>query len=174
MPRSFKLTLVSVLILSAACGRHGPREGDQVVSPRRVSNSEPVADNPNRVFGDDGELLESNLRIASLTLPRGLTPRFTAGRQHTFETTLPAEQVQRYFGPRLITGNVERIGDGAIYRSASVRGAPASAARVDVAILPLSTHRYSVSITELAVVPEHLPTEDAIRAALHNQQEEAR
>ncbi|MBK8171317.1 MAG: hypothetical protein IPK60_13355 [Sandaracinaceae bacterium] len=165
---------MAVSIAMSGCSKHAVREGDQVVPRARLDRGQMPADNPNRLYDDNGELLESNLRIASLALPRGLTEKFTEGRLHSYETTVPAEKLQRYFGPRLITGSVERIGEGAIYRMANVRGAPSSSPRVDVAILPLSTQRYSVAITELARETAHPPSEESLREALRVREEQAR
>ena len=163
----------ALLPLASGCRRHVPAVGDQVVSRERVRAQSRVIDDPSHLFADDGTLLESNQRLLGLALPRGLTERYVAGRQHTYESNVVAEKLQQYFGPRLVTGNVERIGEGVVYRNATVRGSSAST-RVDVAILPLANHRYSIAITELYVPPAHMPNEQLIEDALRRQSAEAR
>ena len=41
---------------------------------------------------------------------------------HTYYTDVPMIKVQRYFGPRLLTGEVQQLPSGAIYRRATPRG----------------------------------------------------
>lgn len=98
---------VAVSIAMSGCSKHAVREGDRY--PRaRLDRGQMPADNPNRLYDDSGELLQSNLRIASLALPRGLTEN-SPNVACTVTTTVPAEKLQRYFGPRLITGSVSGL-----------------------------------------------------------------
>jgi len=65
--------------------------------------------------------------------------------------------VLSYFGPMLVTGKVERQGKGAVYRTASVRGAEVSPTKVDVSILDIGNGLTRVSITELPPPPAYPP-----------------
>lgn len=169
----FATVCLGALVCAGGCRRTAPRAGDQVVSRERIAASARVVENPARLFGEDGELLKSNMTLFGLPLPRGLTERYVAGRQHSYESGVQAEKLHAYFGPLLVTGNVERVGEGVIYRNATVRQSSGSA-RVDVAIFPLANHRTSVSITELYVPPSRPPNESLIEEALRRQNAQAR
>jgi hypothetical protein len=63
-----------------------------------------------------------------------------------------------YFGPRLVTGQVDRVGAGAVFREAAPRNARGSVVKLDVGI-----HPSAAGGTRLEI--EELPTQNAARGA---------
>ena len=84
---------------------------------------------------------------------------------HVYRIRAPIDRVLAYFGPMMITGNVERRGKGAIYKRASVRGAEMNPTKVDVAILEVGSNLVRVSVTELPPPPKHVPSDSQTKAA---------
>ena len=76
---------------------------------------------PDPLYDDEGNLLESDRVVAGLRLPRGLDTIVDDDRVHIYETRVPITKVHRYFGPRLITGEVDQLGSGAVFRAAVPR-----------------------------------------------------
>ena len=110
------------------------------------------------LYDAEGQLRESDEVIAGLPLPRGLELDRHAGRRHVYRTSLSRAKLAAYFGPRLFTGAVDRVGgDGAIYRAATVQGARGSAVRLDVSILPIGG-RTRVEVFELPPLPVNPPS----------------
>ena len=120
---------------------------------------------PRSLFGANGELLPSDEVVAGLALPRGIEDLRHDGRQHVFYMGVAVARVQGYFGPRLVTGEVERVGDGAVFRRAVPRDARGGVVRMDVSITPVSRQRTRVEIREIPPAP-HAFDEDATRRQL--------
>lgn len=133
------------------------REGEDTETAAR-----PASEGP---FGPDGELRESDRKIAGLPLPRGLEPIRELDRRHVYRATVPLDAVMRYFGPRLLTGQVDRMGEGAIYRRAVAKDARGAAVELDVSILPAAGGT-RVEITEIRPPPPKPPPLDEIRQKL--------
>lgn len=107
-----------------------------------------LAPRPDALYGADGVLLPSEERVVGIVLPRGLRAVGRAERRYFFESDEPVEALQRYLGPRLITGEVEPVGSGVIFRRAAPRDARGADVRVDVLVAASSAARSSVTITE--------------------------
>lgn len=90
---------------------------------------------PVSIYGPDGALLASTEKIGVVVLPMGLTPDASAPDQFEFDSQVPIEKLVAFFGDELETAVVERVGNGAIYRNAKVRG-HAGPERYDVTVLP--------------------------------------
>ena len=134
MNRRLVVTLAAALI---ACGGEDVVEVPETVEP---PPAEPEAPRTGRrateLYGTDGQLLESGETVAGLRLPRGLESIREEERRHVYLTDVPLTKVQRYFGPRLLTGQVDRLGDGAVYRRATPRDAQGGTVYLDVSIIP--------------------------------------
>ncbi|MEM6958249.1 MAG: hypothetical protein AAF411_01105 [Myxococcota bacterium] len=156
-------SLFAVLILAFGCGP------DEVVqAPDRIDEVEPATrERPARqdqfLYDEEGNLRESDETVAGLVLPRGLELTREAERTHIYSTPVPRDKLLAYFGPRLFTGAVDAIGDGAIYRGARVNGARGSEVRLDVSVLRTGA-RTRVEITELPPMPANLPTPAEVQA----------
>ncbi|MGB8329934.1 MAG: hypothetical protein WCE62_07385 [Polyangiales bacterium] len=168
MHRLLLLASLALLVLAAACtskrdqgdpGRQGaaPSEEQSVVAPKQG----PVTRN----YDSEGRLLPSEDYVAGVRLPRGAQLFREDELQHVYRIRAPIDKVLAYFGPMMVTGNVERRGKGAVYKRASVRGAEISPTKLDVSILEVGSSMTRISITELPPPPEHVPTSDQTKAA---------
>jgi len=152
---------VTVLVAAVASGCGGP-DGDE--EPRRVllpeADRAPAAPRREPMFGGDGQLLESEEVIAGLTLPRGLEPSLTEERRHVYLSHVPIHSLKQYFGQRLVTGEVDAVQDGAIYRNAVPRDARGGVVRLEVSILPVSRHETRIEVVEIRP-PQAAPPSEA-------------
>ena len=130
---------------------------DAVVSPTAApAPSAPVTAAPPAelpLFDEHGRLLPSELRVAGLTLPRGLRERPAPRREYVYETDVPVDKVLAYFGPRLFTPHVDRVGHGAIYRQAKPLEERGVALSLDVSVLPTSHGGSRIHIHDLPPPP---------------------
>lgn len=118
-----------------------------------------------RNYDAQGRLLPSDDYVAGIPLPRG-TEVFREGeRLHVYRIREPIDKVLAYFGPMMITGNVERRGSGAVYKGASVRGAEVNPTKVDVSILELDRALTRISVTELPPATKYAPPPSQTKAA---------
>ncbi len=101
--------------------------------------------------------------IAGLPLPRGLEPILNEGREHVYRTKVPLEKLQRYFGPRLLTGRVEPLGGGVVYRGARPRDARGGVVPLDVKLVPGAAGT-RVEIIEVPPEPQRPPSLEQLQA----------
>ncbi len=153
MTRSSLALLVALCL--AACGS-GDRDAEG--RPSEVLPEVAVEAAPERVtpslYDEEGNLRPSDVRVAGLTLPMGLTPNVTEERVHTYLSDVPIARLLRYFGPRLTTGQVEeRPGGGATYRAAVPREVTTGAVQMDVTIMPVPGPRALIEISEIPPEP---------------------
>jgi len=151
------LALILLAFALAACGQDAEERPPAPV----VAETEATvrAENPNRLYDEEGNLLESNVVVAGLRLPRGLEEAGEAERLHAYRTGVPIEKLLAYIGPRLITGQVDRHGSGATFREAVPRDARGGIVKLDVAIVPMNRTTTRMEIRELPPVPTNPPTE---------------
>jgi len=155
----YRVSVIGVLgLLLAACGGddEGSPDGVEVIVDRAPEREEPRSPRGDDRFDENGDLLESDERVAGLILPRGMSPEPSVDRQRTFSTRVSHQKVLRYVGPRLQTGEVERHGDVVIYRNAVARDARGAQVHMDVRVMPVPTGGTQLIITEY----EPLPTEE--------------
>lgn len=114
------------------------------------------------LYDSDGLLLPSDIRVAGLVLPRGLERTHEGERSHEFlSARVPLPKLLAYFGPRLMTGQVDRYGEGVVYRRAVPKEAKGGVVRLDVELMPRgSTTR--VRIHEVPPVPTERPSEQEL------------
>ena len=162
----------AVALGCSACGSPEP-VGEPVFDPPTTPVGAPES-GPERVsiYDAAGELRESDQVVAGLRLPRGLEKKLDLDRQHVYETRVPLAKVQRYFGPRLHTGNVSRVGEGATFRGATPRGATGAVVKLDVSIVPAGEGIVQVNIYELPPAPAQARTEAEIRAIVEREERE--
>ncbi|MEM9075056.1 MAG: hypothetical protein AAGE52_41550 [Myxococcota bacterium] len=108
------------------------------------------------LYDEEGNLQASDEVLAGLPLPLGLTLERQVDRRHIYSSRIPIEKIVGFFGPKLFTGNVTRIGDGAVYRGATLVGVE-NAPRFTVSVIAAGTQT-RVEIEELPPVPETPPT----------------
>lgn len=156
----------------AGCGDDGDRSQASQAAQGDDEPAEP-ADGLERepLYAPDGSLLESDEAVAGLTLPKGLEPFRDEDRRHVYRTEVPLEKLQKYFGPRLMTGEVERIGEGAIFRNAVARDAEGAKVHMDVKILP-GVNSTRVEIEEIPPAPKNPPSLEELRERARDKKRE--
>jgi hypothetical protein len=142
--------------------------------PPRSTIDEPAPPAPPPIYGEDGELLESDQRVAGLILPRGLEEVLREQHRYVFRSSAPVIQVQRYFGPRLITGQVDALPTGGVaYRDAVPREAREVAVHLDVIIEPSSVAQSRIEILEHPPPMTAPPSEEEAIRRLRERVEQA-
>jgi hypothetical protein len=162
---------IALVVLAGCRSEPVARERRGTGSPTRASEAEPAEapSRPLRTFDVEGRLIPSDEYIAGIRLPRGVELFRADELTHVYRIRAPIDRVLAYFGPMMITGNVERRGKGAIYKRASVRGAEVNPTKVDVSILEVGSNLVRISVTELPPPPAHIPTSSRTRAAARDQ-----
>lgn len=161
---------VSLIVLSALTGctfESTPDSRGQTGAAAKQAD-EPEADKPTpftRNYDPQGRLLPSDQYVAGVRMPRGAELFLEEDLRHVYRIRASIDKVLAYFGPMMITGNVERRGKGAIYKRASVRGAEVSPTKLDVSILEVGSSMTRISITELPPPPAYIPSSEQTKAA---------
>ena len=171
------MRVVSVLLfcaLAASCSSKRHR----VEPPPSVDAAQPVADEreatpktapPRRIFDADGKLYPSDEYAGGIALPVGVELFRADELTRVYRIRAPIDKVLAYFGPRLITGNVKRMGDGAVYKRASVRGAEVNPTKIDVSILEIGRDLVRIQIRELPPESEFAPSVTQTKSAARDQ-----
>ncbi len=162
--------VVLALVTFVACG-----DDDEASEPGAAATAAQTSESEQRahqtLYDADGNLLESDDVVAGLRLPRGLETILDHDREHIYESRVPIAKINRYFGPRLVTGDVSRRGSGAVFRAAVPRDARGGIVRLDVSILAAGRDRTRVTVYELPPVPTQPPPE---AVTLEHLEEDAR
>lgn len=147
------LLLSSFAALGAlACGDDAPPStegvGREVIEPPPRA----VEDESARLYDAEGVPLASDVVVAGLVLPRGLTKidALSSTRRHVYRSEIPAARLLRYFGPRLTTMQIDRAGERVTYVEAIPRGVRGGIVKLDVTIQPSSAEEARVEILERA------------------------
>ena len=140
----------------------------RLLTPRNLTEERKQLRARARVADAEGRLLPSEQRVAGIVLPRGL--REVRKRDNTwyFHSRASLEALQAYFGPRLLTGQVDLGGRGTVTfvnaqpkddkakRSVTVRIGPA----------PSSPRENQVYISEAAFRPVNPPNAVQVQAQI--------
>lgn len=174
MRRTSLLCASSALLL--ACSSPPSLDGvGEVVA--EAPPPEPVAAPDSDIYDEAGQLRESDERIAGLIVPRGLTKvaELSAPRRHVYVSDVPHTKVLRYFGPRLLTMQVEHRGSQVVYEQATPRGVRGGVVQLDVSIEPTSNGTTYVEIYERPPPPPPgvVISEDEIRRHFRERQRNA-
>lgn len=163
------LAATMCVVSAAGCSHH--REAASAGRAPAAERTEPQAKTHARVspYGPDGNLRASDQVVAGLRLPLGLEHLYDQDRRHSYRTSVPIGKVIAYFGPRLMTGEVQRVGPGAIFRHAIPKGVRGGAVKLDVSILAASSGT-RVEISEIRPPPEHPPSIEEIQRELRAKQ----
>ena len=140
-----------------------PAEPPPAAAAEKTSAEDSTSAPGQPLYGADGKLLPSDEFLAGLRLPRGLQFFRRDHLETIYRTEVPLKDVLAYFGPLLTTGKVDRIGEGAIYREATVRGAEMNPTKVEVSILPAS-HLTRVAILQIPPPSKNAPPVQETRA----------
>ena len=163
--RFFALSLAITLTACSSKSRESaePQHSDAPANARMAEDATPKK--ISRDFDAQGRLLASDDYVVGIRLPRGSELVRQQSLEHVYRVRAPIDKVLAYFGPMMITGNVERRGKGAIYKRASVRGAEVNPTKVDVSILEIGERATRISVTELPPPPAHIPSTAETKAA---------
>jgi hypothetical protein len=167
MPMATRFFLVLFVAMLTACSskRQAPSEPPTAAPAQQQAEGEAPKPRPPRVFDVDGRLIPSNEYVAGVRLPKGVELFRVDELTHVYRMRAPIDRVLAYFGPMMITGNVQRRGKGAVYRRASVRGAEMNPTKVDLSIVEVGSNLVLITFTELPPPPEHVPGESQTKAA---------
>ena len=158
---------------TSACHSKKVDQGDVVfAAPKHVAEKPPEPP-PARVYDETGELVASSVKASGLSIPEGFTMMLDTEREHVFSTPVSIEKVERFFGPRLLTGRVTPIGHGVIFEQATVKEAVGSAVKVDVSITPGSDGLVIVRVQELEPPPLHPPSPEEVEKMMREMQKTA-
>jgi hypothetical protein len=166
--RRRRLAALALLLTLAGCAseRTARDERGKEASGTEAGATETLKKQPlMRNYDAQGRLLPSDDYVAGIRLPRGAQLFREDELLHVYRIQAPIEKVLAYFGPMMITGNVERRGKGAVYKGASVRGAEVNPTKVDVSILEVGSSLTRISVTELRPPSAHIPSSDQTKAA---------
>lgn len=100
------------------------------------------------LYDENGVPRESDIVVAGLTLPRGLTEieGLQQDRRHIYASVVPRAPLLRYFGPRLTTLDIRHEGNRVTYAEARPRAARGGIVLLDVTIRPSSTRGEEVRV----------------------------
>lgn len=164
-----RIRLSSLILLAAIAGcsakSNAPDQPVGVTQDEEAEEARAPKPRPPRIFDVEGRLIPSNEYIAGIRLPRGIELFRADEVTHVYRMRAPIDRVLAYFGPMMITGNVERRGKGAVYKRASVRGAEVNPTKVDLSILEVGSNLVRISVTELPPPPTHVPGASHTKAA---------
>jgi len=112
----------------------------------------------------EGRLLPSERVLGGLTLPRGLENEQQGNSRHLFEASVSAGKLVQYFGPRLLTGQVEPSGTGASFIGATPLRPTGTAYRMDVLISERGSNRSSliIRLTDAPTARPSAPTAEEL------------
>ncbi|MGB5193461.1 MAG: hypothetical protein WBN70_10815 [Polyangiales bacterium] len=165
--RTHLLSLVILAVIGGCSSK--PKVSDPPTAAEKKEEAAAAAEvqkpRPMRVFDVDGRLIPSDEYVAGVRLPRGVELFRADEVTHVYRMRAPIDKVLAYFGPMMITGNVERRGKGAVYKRASVRGAEVNPTKVDLSILEVGSNLVRISVTELPPPPTHIPGPSHTKAA---------
>lgn len=163
---TLRFTLLCLLGSLVASCRSAPEEATPTPAPRAEPAPKPTGvvepDKTMPSYDLRGALVPSEQFVVGIPLPEGLELFHEDELMHVYRIQAPIRKVLAYFGPMLITGRVERQGQGAVYRAASVRGSEVNPTKVEVSILDIGSGLTRVAITELPPPPAYPPTEDEV------------
>jgi hypothetical protein len=160
------LLLVSLSVLVACGEAEAPVAPTSVVPPPAPEEIEPEPGTPPSVTDAEGALLESDVVVSGLTLPRGLEVVTDEDRRHVYRTRSTIDQVVAYLGPRLSTAEVTRADRGEVTYGAARPTGATSGPRMDVSISPTSGRWTRL---EIVLEPETAlgePSEEEVRRRL--------
>ena len=162
-------SLLTLALIAAGAGCSQTNQAPD--APRREAASQPAAEeaepegHEERRYDGQGKLLPSDEYVVGVRMPRGAELYRREDLTHIYRLRAPIDKVLAYFGPMMVTGNVQRRGKGAVYKRASIRGAEISPTKVDLSIIDVGNSVVRIAITELPPPPTHVPSATETRAA---------
>lgn len=140
------LGVMGVAVALTGCGGNDAGSVEAIPEDEVVPRPAAIPTAREALLDADGKLLPSERVLAGLTLPRGLESEQSGNNRHLFEAPVPALKLVEYFGPRLLTGQVEPNGTGASFINAIALRPSGTAYHMDVIITERGSHRSSLII----------------------------
>ncbi len=168
------IVLAIAITLLSACSSEPRTEEAPTSTPDSdttvaTQEREPEKALPPRIFDADGKLYPSKEYAGGVAMPVGVELFRADELTRVYRIRAPIDRVLEYFGPRLMTGNVQRIGDGAVYKRASVKGAEVNPTKIDVSILEIGSNLVRIQIREIPPGPEYAPSASQTKSAARDQ-----
>ena len=124
-----RIGLVGIIALSFWGGGCSSRSDDKAAKRREILKGPDLRaireerQKKTRFMDDEGELIPSDTKVAGVQLPRGLELRIQYEDHWYFESLLPLDKLQRYFGRQLDTVQIERGNEDSVtFRRARPKG----------------------------------------------------
>ena len=163
-------SVLCVAVALVAC--HGTDQAQQAtpppLAPRDLRADQQHAKEAQQIYDDRGNLLPSTTLVAGIVLPRGMQPEYTFEHEFYFRSNATLAQLQTYFGPRLLTGQVDRAGRGVVtYVNAQPKDTTKKAyVSVRIGPAPGNAKQSQVLIRETPMMPVKRPSEAESRKQL--------
>lgn len=156
------VSVAGVVSLAPGCGGgEAPSLPEELAPPPAIERPAPPAGAADPLYDAEGDLLESETRVAGLALPRGLETVFEEERRHVYRSDVPLAKLQRYFGVRLVTGQVDTRPNGSVtYVDALPRGVRGGEVRLDVTVEPVARAGVRVEVRERVPPSLDRPSEE--------------
>jgi hypothetical protein len=121
-----------------------------------------------RLTNYQGDLMPSDTLVAGVVIPRGFKPKFTFAYEWYYDGALPFAPLEKYFRATLQAESIDRPDSSSVQFSHARTKGVANMSPVTVKIFPVPGRSDWSRIYILAPqpLPEHLPTEQEIRAEL--------
>ncbi len=123
------------IMLTTACG--GDAKDAQPAPAQRqntANRAQPVAQAPD-LYDAQGRLKPSGRMLHWFEIPMGFENTASWSKHHVFESSqVSVEKLREYLGARMLTGRVDELGRGAVYKGVMPLSAEASAMRFDVQV----------------------------------------
>ena len=158
--------LIALLLWGPACGDEAAPEAPAAAEPGVTEPEAPEEEiSP---YDNSGELRESDVVVAGLPMPMGIELQYEQDRKHVYVSELPIGHLRSYFGRRLVTGQIDESGLGAVYRNAVPREARGGVVALDLSLFPSGRDRTRIEVRELHPAPDVLPNESEIRQRIED------
>lgn len=127
------MVLGLLCMVATGCGRsesHVEQDPPQQAGVRQtVQPDKPV------LFDAQGRLKPSGRMLHWFDIPMGFENRASWSQHHVFESReVPVDKLREYLGARMLTGQVQELGQGALYRRVMPLSAEDSAMRFDMQV----------------------------------------
>ncbi|HEX2675146.1 MAG TPA: hypothetical protein VHM19_00865 [Polyangiales bacterium] len=159
-------------LLGASSGCHRKSQDDErrraVLKPVDLHDKERELYEKMRLYDDQGNLLASDVKVAGMNLPRGMTQTFVLEREWYFDGPIPPNKVDAYLHAHLEIGQISWPSNNTVeYAMSKVKDTPDSPP-VLVRLFPSPGRGGSVRlyIRQAAPAPTHWPSEAEVQAQM--------
>lgn len=154
-----------VAALGCSVSENRPSNASPPLAPRDLTADRQRAIEAQKTVDAEGRLLASDQMVAGVLLPRGMQREYAFEHEFYFRSEATLEQLQAYFGPRLLTGQVDRGGRGTVtFVNAQPKDSKEKAfVSVRIGPAPGNPKHSEVLIREVPMMPVSRPSETETR-----------